>query len=39
MTVVLGALAGVAAVGVFAADVYGPRFGFYLVPPSVEKYA
>lgn len=38
-TITLGALAGVVAAGAFAADVYGPRFGFYLVPPSVEKYA
>lgn len=38
-TITLGALAGAVAAAVFAADVYGPRFGFYLVPPSVEKYA
>ncbi|WP_243226498.1 S41 family peptidase [Microbacterium sp. CIAB417] len=38
-TVTLGALAGAVVAAVFAADVYGPRFGFYLVPPSVEKYA
>lgn len=38
-TIALGALAGAVAAAVFAADVYGPRFGFYLVPPSVEKYA
>lgn len=38
-TITLGALGGIVAAGLFAADVYGPRFGFYLVPPSVEKYA
>lgn len=38
-TVVLGALAGAVAAAAVAADVYGPRFGFYLVPPSVQKYA
>ncbi|WP_323986722.1 S41 family peptidase [Microbacterium plantarum] len=38
-TVAVGALAAVTVVGVFALDVYGPRFGVYLVPPSVQKYA
>ncbi|WP_307224514.1 S41 family peptidase [Microbacterium arborescens] len=39
MTVAVGVLAAVAGGGVFAIDVYGPRFGVYLMPPSVQKYA
>jgi carboxyl-terminal processing protease len=38
-TVAVGAIAAVTAVGVVAIDVHGPRFGVYLVPPSVQKYA
>lgn len=38
-TVAVGVLAAVAGGGVLAIDVYGPRFGVYLMPPSVQKYA
>lgn len=37
--ITVGAVTAVVAGGVVAADVYGPRFGFYVVPPSVPKYA
>lgn len=38
-TVAVVSLAAAAAAGVFAVEVYGPRFGVYLMPPSVQRYA
>lgn len=38
-TILIGAFAGVIALGLVAVDRYGPRFGLYLVPPSPQKYA